>query len=699
MFLFFLLIGLFLQTCSLEASDNQNDLEELRNQLKIANQELALTRRQLEVEQSLCMGLKDLKDKVYDIAAMVKYDVCGSVTPNLRAAVTLFGIDKVRESIACGGMAQLTARDSSGRTALMLALLKPFTDDKPEFLMNIMTKDAMNLRDNDGLTALMYAIENRVRPEEMVEKLLEHGASPDVQDNNGKTALMRAIRAEECKVVESLLEHNASTTIVDKGAGYSALMHAIRQTRPKCEAIVEQILAKDPSAISVTTKDGMTPLMYATWNLDNIALAALLRYNASVDEVNNSGDSAAISALRSENVGALEMLLSHNASTDIRDEKGRTMLMLAARNPRFNSQLKTIINQSKSDIANLSDEEGMTALMHAIQEYNTEGMKTLLNYSNIDAQDNEGRTALMYSASVGIDFVNQLLGSNASVDITDNNGTTALVYSFREGCSSDNLEIVKLLLKANPDSINHSNTRGETPVMTFAKSCFHPPIEYFELLLDNPKANVTARDNFDRTLLMIALEAKNLAIFEKLLSMDKIDLHATDKNGTTALMYAADIWRQPHISTQILDAGADINAQDRRGQTAIMINAKNWDIDTTHVLIFERGADLSIRDNDGKTALMHAVETGYDVVVRDLLATLQFEGILDKDKVGVEQALKFLSEKNYKGVCKDKKTSTDISSFLLLDEFLSKPENMDQASDEARAIASDIATFAKTNCM
>ncbi len=72
----------------------------------------------------------------------------------------------------------------------------------------------VNLQDNEGKTALMYAAELGLLLS--VDFFLTNGADPDLQDNNGRTALMYAIRRyENIDTVRLLLVARANVNLQD----------------------------------------------------------------------------------------------------------------------------------------------------------------------------------------------------------------------------------------------------------------------------------------------------------------------------------------------------------------------------------------------------------------------------------------------------------------------------------------------------
>ncbi|KAH7038362.1 ankyrin repeat-containing domain protein [Microdochium trichocladiopsis] len=114
------------------------------------------------------------------------------------------------------------AKDSQGCTPLMLyiqaVLWPPSTRIISRFLR---CRSAANALDKDGRAPLHWAAESRFG-DEVIRQLLENGAEIDQQDNNGRTALMCAVTAEEWDNVRSLLDNRSRIDIKDN-TGNTAL--------------------------------------------------------------------------------------------------------------------------------------------------------------------------------------------------------------------------------------------------------------------------------------------------------------------------------------------------------------------------------------------------------------------------------------------------------------------------------------------
>ncbi len=55
----------------------------------------------------------------------------------------------------------------------------------------------------------------------VAETLLAHGADPNLQDNNGSSALMEAVTTNHNRLIGTLLEYRADPTLTD-GEGHTA---------------------------------------------------------------------------------------------------------------------------------------------------------------------------------------------------------------------------------------------------------------------------------------------------------------------------------------------------------------------------------------------------------------------------------------------------------------------------------------------
>ncbi|MDD4977443.1 MAG: ankyrin repeat domain-containing protein [Gallionella sp.] len=218
----------------------------------------------------------------------------------LQYAAVSGDIVAVRELLKSG--ASVDAMDAHGHSVLMSASWA----GQVEIVRLLLThKPAINVQHPASKeSALSYAIKNKkdVRAHNAAEVLLlllQSGAEPNLQDKDGRTALIHAVRMQNDEQVSLLLEHGADVNIVTS-QGDSALLEA-----------------------SWSTLRYMDPV------LPGVIVKALLEHGANVHARNNKGRSSLQSAV-SEDTTVMTMLLANRADPNMQGECGGTPLMYAS---------------------------------------------------------------------------------------------------------------------------------------------------------------------------------------------------------------------------------------------------------------------------------------------------------------------------------------------------------------------------------
>ena len=161
-------------------------------------------------------------------------------------------------------------------------------------------------------------------------------------------------------------------------------------------------------------------------------------------------------SLKKEKEQFLQWLKLANHNPDVRDEKGRTILMVPYDMPHSNKKqialTKVLLKMGANP--NLTDREGKTALMYACNGWSgdivevmpTERVRLLLQSgADLNIIDKKGKTALFYAVdSYQNDIVPLLLKGGANVNIKDKQGNTA----FKLAQETGNEKIVQLLKQA-----------------------------------------------------------------------------------------------------------------------------------------------------------------------------------------------------------------------------------------------------------
>ena len=128
----------------------------------------------------------------------------------------------------------------------------------------------VNMKDEDGRTALMYAAYNG--HVEVIKKLIEKGALVNQRDNYGRTALMMASSGPYPQAAKLLLDNYADPNLADKAEQFTPLMYAAAEGHLE---VVKILLAyrADPLLKDI---DGDNAQTFASRNGHN-EVAALLQ--------------------------------------------------------------------------------------------------------------------------------------------------------------------------------------------------------------------------------------------------------------------------------------------------------------------------------------------------------------------------------------------------------------------------------------
>ncbi|KAG2011164.1 ankyrin repeat domain-containing protein 50, variant 2 [Coprinopsis cinerea AmutBmut pab1-1] len=150
-------------------------------------------------------------------------------------------------------------------------------------------KDHVNLRDDDGRTALIHAASNG--REGTVERLLAHkDTKVNIGDSDGWTALIYAAWKGSKHTVERLLAHKDTKVNIGDRDGWTALIYAAEGGG---EGTVARLLAHQRTDVNITDGKGDTALIVASRRGFPEVVRLLLQYNGiDVSRKNKKGHTA-----------------------------------------------------------------------------------------------------------------------------------------------------------------------------------------------------------------------------------------------------------------------------------------------------------------------------------------------------------------------------------------------------------------------
>jgi ankyrin repeat protein len=157
--------------------------------------------------------------------------------------------------------------------------------------------------------------------------LLVKGVDPNAKDQQGQTALARALREGAGAAVDALLSDPRLDTDAANANGETPLMLAAIKGRLD----LAQKLAKRGASIN---RPGWTPLHYACSGPDNGVSTWLLSQGADINARSPNGTTPLMMAARYGSLDTVPLLLKAGADTTLKNEQGLTALDFAKKGGR-----------------------------------------------------------------------------------------------------------------------------------------------------------------------------------------------------------------------------------------------------------------------------------------------------------------------------------------------------------------------------
>ena len=192
-----------------------------------------------------------------------------------------------------------------------------------EMLKNTIQQiEDINIRFENGITALMYACENGYN--DVIKLLINNGADVNVGDIHQKTALMYACEKGDEEAVKILIKNNADVNAKNILGKTPIMYSSVNEDL----AIIEELI---DNGANINEKDrlGCTALMYASYYAKENSVKKLLEHNIDVNIRDNIGKTALIYACYYSNINIIHNLITHGVDIDAKSKEGTTALRRA----------------------------------------------------------------------------------------------------------------------------------------------------------------------------------------------------------------------------------------------------------------------------------------------------------------------------------------------------------------------------------
>ncbi|HAZ45729.1 MAG TPA: hypothetical protein DDW76_36545 [Cyanobacteria bacterium UBA11369] len=238
----------------------------------------------------------------------------------------------------------------------------------------------------------------------VIHLLIGAGADLNLRDCDNDTALFWAISLGWTEIVEVMLQFGASFDVINN-IGYSPLMLA---TYLKHDKIIEQLRLAGAS----TQGCEQVELIEAIERCDQNRVQVLLEAGVNANASHYQGDKALNLAIMTGQVDICRMLIQAGSDTEFVDNYQRESALLRAVRQGNQEIIQLLISQQ----ANLNVQGkawGETALIEAVRYCDKDSVRLLVDAgADVNIRDNFGRTALDY-----VEMKNPLCSIDISTDI------------------------------------------------------------------------------------------------------------------------------------------------------------------------------------------------------------------------------------------------------------------------------------------
>jgi ankyrin repeat protein len=397
----------------------------------------------------------------------------------------------------------------------------------------------VNVRDEHGCTPLHLAPNADVAKYLLRDKSVDRGA----EDYAGRSVLHYAVLKRRLDVVKVLLNNNVDKEWQDD-YGKTAFFYA-----QDCPAATF-MLRHGTEVEAVTDRHKSTGLINTAWLGDREGVEFYMREGASINAVNNFGETALASCAQHGDVQIVEMLLKGGADTEIATEGEWTALLQAIRYGR-EDVARVLLRHGAKKRAKLKS--GNSTLAEACWRKHFGIARLLIEAgSSIETRDLQKATPLFKAAYEGdVDFVRWALQAKADVHAKNEASLTPLYVACERGHS----EVATLLLDAGA----HHQTKtpaGWTPMAIAASRGRNKCIK--ALLQHGADPNLKA--HYDNTPVAEACYHGHPKMLRDFIAAGA-DTEATNRTGFTPLAMAAARGQVECVRLLVVDA--DVNIESR----------------------------------------------------------------------------------------------------------------------------------------
>ncbi len=430
---------------------------------------------------------------------------------------------------------------------LHLAIANGFDDIAQTLIqqnINIHSKDAQ------GNNALFIA--TRHNNQSITKQLLEHGATPLEQNNNGSNAIKLANTLNQTRQIKLFKEY-----------GFSQKAKAGESIKNKISAFKQQI-KKSAS-------------LYKNWPVINVAsllgetdsVTYLLQQNSDRTQVDSEQFTALHRAASAGQLNIVSLLLKSGYAINARNHKNQTALYLAAQQ----GHLKVVhyLLKQHADSSLLSHNKSSALLIAlANQHFKTASLIAQYEKNQGIIQQASFSAIKQKQTQLSLDLLKKL----DHINVLDKQKRSLLWHS-----ADKNLFKVSLfLIQQKQTQLDQADQNGFTPLAQAIKK----QASKTAIILINHGANIHSLTKQRNSLLMLAATNNNKQL-TNILIQKQIALDQKNNLGESALMLAAKSGHND-IITSLIKAGANLSQRNNNDKNAYQIALESGHKDSAAII-------------------------------------------------------------------------------------------------------------------
>ncbi|XP_045023019.1 uncharacterized protein LOC116918833 [Daphnia magna] len=408
----------------------------------------------------------------------------------------------------CGG--DYDKMDKSGHKPIHYATMNT-SHSALKLLDLLLKKRDANIVDSTGRTLLHFAVLNEGDcAQEIVQKLLENGGSPNINDNEKSTPLHLAVRNDkihQLKLMRILLQNSGDPNAVDQ-SGLTPVHYAAASENEYAHEKLKLLLAFKGNLI-FQDKDGLTPIHYTIINKgkcgDEMRKLVCVDPEKTNAHLNSNGETL-LHRLVSKNDGQLELVqlvIDNGGNPNATDKFGRSPVhsVVLLNESLAGLDILRLLLANRGNV-NLQDRGKKFTPVHyvssSLRGRLPEKLEILLDHGGeANTQGNDGTTplhlAVANSGIYGPQLTRVLLKSGANVNAIDANQRTPLHEAIRNENDDIGFDAIQQLVEkgANP---NARDSKGCTPIHYAVQHRRRNSVKVVELLLQHG-GNLNIADN------------------------------------------------------------------------------------------------------------------------------------------------------------------------------------------------------------